>query len=162
MLDAYTALADAHMQAAAATPEFRALKVRDKVAGAILARLEWATPHREAVRRATALLALPLHLPRAPKLAWRTADAIWRAAGDTATDFNHYSKRALAAAVYTSTLLFWLNDDSAGQADTRAFLERRIANVMQIEKAKARFANRPEDERPSLARFLGRLRYPAA
>ena len=71
------------------------------------------------------------------------------------------TSRALAAAVYTSTLLYWLNDDSDGQADTRAFLDRRIENVMQFGKAKARFAAPPDDERPSLVRFLGRLRYPA-
>ncbi len=161
MVDAYTRLADERMLQAADTPAFHALKVRDKVTAAIRGRLEWALPHREAVRRATTVLALPLNAPRAAKLAWRTADCIWRAAGDTATDFNHYSKRALAAAVYTSTLLYWLNDDSDGQADTRAFLDRRIENVMQFGKAKARFAAPPDDERPSLVRFLGRLRYPA-
>lgn len=160
MVDAYTALADARMTAALDTPEFRALKVRQKITAAIRTRLEQAAPHREAVRRATTLMALPLNAPRALKLGWRTADAIWRAAGDTSTDFNHYSKRTLAGAVYAATLLVWLNDDSEDFADTWAFLDRRIANVMQIEKAKARLRTPDDGERLSPLRFLGRLRYP--
>lgn len=162
MVDSYTAFADARMAAALDTPEYRALKVREKVTAAIRTRLEQAAPHREAVRRATALLALPLNAPRALRLGWRTADAIWRAAGDSSTDFNHYSKRALAAAVYSSTLLFWLHDDSEDFADTWAFLDRRIGNVMEIEKAKARFRGPADGERLSPARLLGRLRYPVA
>lgn len=162
MVDAYTALADARMAAALDTPEFRALKVRQKITAAIRTRLEQAALHREAVRRATTLMALPLNAPRALKLGWRTADAIWRAAGDTATDFNHYSKRTLAAAVYSSTLFVWLNDDSADFAETWAFLDRRIGNVMEIEKAKARFLKPADGERLSPARFLGRLRYPVS
>jgi ubiquinone biosynthesis protein COQ9 len=162
MVDAYIAEADKAMAAALDTPEFRALKVREKVAKAIRTRLEQAAPHREAIRRSAAVLALPGNLARAARLTWRTADSIWRACGDRSTDFNHYSKRALAGAVYASTLLVWLEDDSADFADTWAFLDRRIADVMRIETAKARL--RPpsgsEGERPSLIRFLGRLRYP--
>lgn len=158
MLDAQTALADAKMRAALDTPEYRALKVREKVTLAIRTRLEQAAPHKEAIRRAVNLLAQPQHARLAARLSWRTADSIWRLAGDTATDFNHYSKRALAAAVYGATLLFWLNDDSEDNADSWAFLDRRIGNVMEIEKLKGRF--KPPAERPSLTRFLGRLRYP--
>ena len=161
MVDSYTALADAEMAAALDTPEFRALKVREKITAAIRTRLEQAAPHREAVRRATTLLAQPLNAPRALRLGWRTADAIWRAAGDSSTDFNHYSKRTLAGAVYASTLLVWLNDDSEDFADSWAFLDRRIANVMEIEKAKARLKGPADGERLSPVRFLGRLRYPA-
>lgn len=161
MVDSYTALADAKMAAALDTPEFRALKVREKITAAIRTRLEQAAPHREAVRRATTLLAQPLNAPRALRLGWRTADAIWRAAGDSSTDFNHYSKRTLAGAVYASTLLVWLNDDSEDFADSWAFLDRRIANVMEIEKAKARLKGPADGERLSPVRFLGRLRYPA-
>ena len=162
MVSAYIALADAKMIAALDTPAHRALKVREKITAAIRTRLEQAAPHREAVRRAVALLALPTNAPRALKLGWQTADAIWRTAGDSSTDFNHYSKRTLAAAVYSATLLFWLHDDSEDFADSRAFLDRRIADVMKIEKAKARLAPPADDERISPARFLGRLRYPAA
>jgi ubiquinone biosynthesis protein COQ9 len=158
MVEAYIAHANARMGAAiAATPDWEARKVREKIAGAIRLRLEQAAGEREAVRRAVAILAQPQNAARAARLSWGTADAIWRAAGDRSTDWNWYSKRALAAGVYASTLLVWLTDDSEGFADTHAFLDRRIADVMRIEKAKAGFLGR---ERPSLSRFLGRLRYP--
>lgn len=165
MVAAYVALADERMLRALDGGAYRALKVRARIAAAIRSRLEAAAADREAVRRAMALLALPQHAPRAARLAWRTADAIWFAAGDTATDFNHYTKRALAAAVYTSTLLFWLQDDSEDFAATRAFLDRRIDGVMRFERLKAKFrpGNDTDDgARPSLVRFLGRLRYRAA
>ncbi len=84
---------------------------------------------------------------------------MWRLAGDTATDYNHYSKRAILGAVYASTMAVFLNDDSDGFADTRAFLARRIDQVMRFESWKYRRASR-SIERPSLARFVGRLRYP--
>jgi ubiquinone biosynthesis protein COQ9 len=118
-------------------------------------------PDKEALRRALAVMALPQNLPRAARLGWRAADAMWHAAGDTATDFNHYSKRTLLLGVYASTMTVLMDDDSENAAETRAFLARRIDNVMQIEKFKARFSH-SAPERLSLARFLGRLRYPAA
>lgn len=160
MVAAYIRAADSALVAACDTPEFRAMKVREKVTAAIRTRLEAAAPHRDAVRRAAAILALPGNVPLAARLTWGTADAIWRAAGDTATDFNHYSKRAIAGAVYSATLFYWLGDESEGFADTWAFLDRRIAGVMRFEKWKAGL--RPSGERPSLVRFLGRLRYPAS
>ena len=117
-------------------------------------------PHIEALRRALAILALPQNLLRAARLNWRAADAMWHAAGDTATDLNHYSKRAILGGVYAATILALLDDESDGQADARAFLSRRIDGIMRFETLKGRFShNAPE--RLSLARFLGRLRYPA-
>jgi len=96
----------------------------------------------------------------AVRLSWRTADQIWRLAGDTATDFNHYTKRLTLSAVYASTLLVWLDDESDGEADTCGFLQRRLADVMRFETLKAKL--RPDPERHfSMTRFLGRLRYPA-
>jgi ubiquinone biosynthesis protein COQ9 len=160
MVDAYIATADVKMAAALDTDAFRALKVRQKITTAIRTRLEQAAPHREAIRRSAAVLALPGNAGRAARLTWRTADSIWRACGDTSTDLNHYSKRALAGAVYATTLLYWLNDESPDFTETWAFLDRRIAGVMQIETAKARLRQVAGGERLSLARFLGRLRYP--
>ncbi len=160
MIDAYIALADTKMHAALATPEFRKLKVRQKVTTAIRTRLEQATPHREAVRRATAILALPGNAAKTPRLTWRTADQIWRLCGDTSTDLNHYSKRLLAGGVYATTLLVWLDDHSENFAATWAFLDRRIAGIMQIEKAKAKLQQYATREQFSIPRFLGRLRYP--
>lgn len=115
------------------------LKVRDRIALAITLRLQAVEPHREAVRRALALQALPQHAPGALQSLYRTVDAIWHAVGDTAVDFNFYTKRLLLAGVYSSTLLYWLNDKSEGQSATWAFLDQRIDNVMQIQKLRGRF-----------------------
>ncbi len=93
------------------------------------------------------------------KLGWRSADLMWRLAGDTASDYNHYTKRAILGSVYAATLLIFVNDDSDDWADTRAFLARRIDGVMRFEKAKAKWTS-GGDRHFSLARFLGRLRYP--
>ncbi len=159
MVDAYIQTADVKMLAALDNPVFHDLKIRAKITTAIRTRLEQAALHREAIRRAASVLSFPPNAPRTARLTWRTADTIWRLAGDTSTDFNHYSKRALAGSVYAATLLYWLNDESEDSADTWAFLDRRIADVMRIETAKARLKGNGQD-RPSLLRFLGRLRYP--
>jgi ubiquinone biosynthesis protein COQ9 len=134
------------------------MKIRERIRQLVWARLEIMEPAREAVRRALAILAMPHHLPLAAKISWRTADQMWRIAGDSSTDFNHYTKRITLGAVYGSTLLVWLDDRSDGQAETAAFLDRRIDDVMKFEKWKAEW--RGSGERFSLTRFLGRLRYP--
>lgn len=133
----WAAMADRAMLVAieAEGAAFQSLKVREKIARAIRLRLTPLAAHREAVRRALAVLALPQGLPVSLRTVWATVDAVWYAAGDRATDFNHYTKRGLAAGVYSATLLHWLEDKSEGQADTWAFLDRRIANVMALPKA---------------------------
>ncbi|MDE3015720.1 MAG: COQ9 family protein [Pseudomonadota bacterium] len=115
-----------------------AMNIRRRIAALVRIRLSGMAAHREAVRKAVALLALPHHAPPALKGLYATVDAIWRAAGDASTDFNFYTKRLLLAGVYSSTLLVWLNDRSEGSKETWAFLDRRIENVMSIEKAKQR------------------------
>lgn len=125
------------------------MKVRERVTLGVRIRLEQNTQHREAIRRALAMLAMPFNGLLASKLLYRTVDAIWYAAGDTATDFNFYTKRALLAGVYSSTLLFWLNDRSENFTATWAFLDRRIEDVMRIEKLKSRvrqFGTRPTSQ----------------
>ena len=114
------------------------MKVRERITLGVRTRLEQNVQHREAIRRALALLAMPFNGLLASKLLYRTVDAIWYAAGDTSTDFNFYTKRALLAGVYSSTLLFWLNDRSENFTATWAFLDRRIEDVMRIEKIKSR------------------------
>jgi ubiquinone biosynthesis protein COQ9 len=116
-------------------------------------------PGREAVRRALAILAMPQNLPLGLRISWRSVDLMWRIAGDTSTDFNHYTKRMTLGAVYGSTLLVWLDDQSEGWSETAAFLDRRIDDVMKIEKFKAEWRG-SADQRLSVSRFLGRLRYP--
>ncbi|WP_341914184.1 COQ9 family protein [Ferrovibrio terrae] len=137
-LDFWVTETDAAMLRALESHDLAAMKVRDRVKLAVLTRLEIVAPHREAVRRALALEALPQHAPRMLRQVYRTVDAIWYAAGDTATDFNFYSKRMLLAGVYAATLLHWLDDKSEGFAGTAAFLDRRLADVMRIQQAKGR------------------------
>ncbi|PZQ23407.1 MAG: COQ9 family protein [Sphingopyxis macrogoltabida] len=159
MVDAWFADIDARMAAACPPEKLAALKIRQRIVTLVETRIDLVSPRRESLRRALALLALPGNAPHAAKLGWRAADLMWRLAGDTATDYNHYSKRAILGSVYAATMAVFLNDDSAGFADTRAFLGRRIDAVMRFEAWKHRRAARGI-ERPSLARFVGRLRYP--
>lgn len=136
------------------------MKIRDRITALVATRLEIMAPDRESLRRALAIMAMPQNVAKAAKIGWRSADRMWRLAGDTASDFNHYTKRLTLSAVYASTLSVFVNDDSENFTDTRAFLDRRIENVMQFEKAKFQAKKRTEYT-PSLSRFIGRLRYPA-
>lgn len=160
MIDAWISDVDAVMITAWPKERADALKIRERITQIIRFRFEAVIPYRESLRRAVAIMALPNNMPHASKIAWRTSDLIWRLAGDTATDYNHYTKRMMVSAVYASTLMVFLDDESADFAETWAFLDRRIENVMQIEKTKARITSRGRDGF-SLSRFLGRLRYPA-
>ena len=161
MIDAWFAEIDRAMLAAVPPERIATMKIRERITALIEARLQATAADRESLRRAVAILALPQNLARAARLGWRTVDTIWRAAGDVATDYNHYTKRTILLGVYASTVTVFLNDDSEGFADTRAFLARRIAGIMAFEKAKAGFLKRTEHGF-SLSRFVGRLRYPAA
>jgi ubiquinone biosynthesis protein COQ9 len=118
------------------------MKYRDKIAAMVRFRLE-AVTDKEVVRRGTTLFALPQHASDGAKLVWGTCDAIWDALGDTSDDVNWYTKRATLSAVYSSTVLYWLGDTSDGYQATWEFLDRRIDNVMQIEKVKAQVRNSP-------------------
>ena len=151
---------DAVMRDAMAAPGFADLKIREKVAFAVRARLEALRPHKEAARRAAALTALPPYAMLGAELAWRTADAIWRGLGDKSADFNFYSKRGVLTGVWTSTFARWLADDGEDEAATDAFLDARIENVMQFEKAKARVRELGLDPAKPIE-LLARLRYPA-
>lgn len=160
LIDAYIQSVDAAMAETLPPKRLAKMKIREKIRSLVWQRIETMTEAREAIRRALATLAMPQNALLAAKIGWRSADAMWRLAGDTATDFNHYTKRMTLGAVYASTLLAWLDDESAGFADTAAFLDRRIDNVMRFEKWKAEWRGSAIN-RPSLSRFLGRLRYPA-
>lgn len=159
MIDAWFAHVDAAMAAALPPETLSAMKIRQRISALVEARLAVLAPEREALRRARAILALPVNVAAAARLGWRSVDVMWRLAGDTATDYNHYTKRAMLLAVYAATTTVFLDDDSEEQADTRAFLARRIEGIMRFEKAKAQFTRRTQ-HRPSLSRFVGRLRYP--
>ena len=158
MIDCYIQEVDRALEASFTADELAAMKIRDKIRALVWKRLEIMGPAREAVRSALAVLAMPQNIPLAIRISWRSADLMWRMAGDTSTDFNHYTKRMTLGAVYGSTSLAWLDDQSEGWSSTAAFLDRRIDDVMRFEKFKAQW--RGSSDHLSLSRFLGRLRYP--
>lgn len=159
MIDAWIDSIDIEMANRLPADKLAKMKIRERITELLWTRLQIMMPNRESLRRAMAIMAMPQNLPRASKTGWRSADRMWRLAGDNASDFNHYTKRMTLSAVYGSLLLTFANDESDDFADSRAFLERRIDNVMQFEKAKFQAKARRENM-PSLSRFIGRLRYP--
>ena len=159
MIDAWFNAIDKGTASAFPLERIERMKIRQRIRDLVLYRIEVMNPHKEALRRAFAILSMPQNALAAAKLAWRAADRMWRIAGDTATDFNHYSKRGILSALYTSTMLVFLDDESETLEETKGFLDRRIDDVMRFEKFKAQW--KMGDRAPSLSRFLGRLRYPA-
>lgn len=160
MIQAWIETIDANMVAEFPAPAVAAMKVRERIRKLVQFRLDAVAGREEALRSALAIMAMPQNASAALKAGWHSADLMWRLAGDTATDWNHYSKRAILASLYAATLAVFVNDDSAGKAETRAFLDRRIEGVMAFERFKHRLLQ-PDRERFSPVRFLGRLRYPA-
>ena len=144
----FVARIDEAMGAGLAARDLEGLRVHEKVALAVSLRLEAMLPHREAVRRGLTFLSLPQNAGLALKILYDSVDEIWRAIGDRSTDYNFYSKRLLLAGVYSATLLYWLDDRSDGQQDTKAFLERRINEVLKVGgrfgKAMSRILNAPD------------------
>lgn len=159
MIAAWIDSVDAAMEQAFDREVLAQMPIRERIRALVWFRLEAVTGLEEALRRAIAIQALPQNLARTAKLGWSSADKMWRLAGDTSTDYNHYSKRAILAGIYAATLAVFVGDESDGKAETRAFLDRRIEGVMKFEKAKARWLGQREGFDP--VRFLGRLRYPA-
>ena len=159
MIAAWIASVDAKMEQAFEREVLAQMPIRERIRALVWFRLEAVAGLEEALRRAVAIQALPQNLARTARLGWASADAMWRLAGDTSTDYNHYSKRAILAGIYAATLAVFVGDESDGKAETRAFLDRRIEGVMKFEKAKAKWLGKREGFDPM--RFLGRLRYPA-
>jgi ubiquinone biosynthesis protein COQ9 len=159
MIAAWIDCTDAKMQAAFGDGALAEKKIRERIRTLLQFRLDAVAGHEEALRRALAIQAIPQNLARTLQIGWHSADLMWRLAGDTATDYNHYTKRAILMGIYSATLAVWVEDESEGKAETRAFLDRRIEGVMKFEKAKARLLR--DREGFDVARFLGRLRYPA-
>jgi len=143
MVRTYSRMLDRRMAEALSARDLGSLRVRERVAAGVTVRLELMALHREAVRRGLTVMAMPLNAPVGLRCVYDTVDLIWRAAGDTATDWNFYTKRTLLAGVYTSTVLYWLDDTSEDFADTRAFLDRRIADAMRLPRALASLARPP-------------------
>ncbi len=140
------------------------LRYSDRVARAIEMRLEIIAAEREAVRRAVALFALPVHAADGARAIWQTADTIWQGLGDSSEDINWYTKRMTLSAVYSSVVLYWLGDDSPDWQSTREFIDRRIENVMQFEKVKSAVRSSPLGRafEAGPGRLLDRVRAPDA
>jgi ubiquinone biosynthesis protein COQ9 len=160
MIAGWIASVDEAMVAAFPPERIATMKIRERIRALVAFRLDAMAGSEEALRRAMAIMAMPQNAPRALTLGWSSADKMWRLAGDIATDYNHYTKRAILSSIYAATLAVFVADESEGKADTHAFLGRRIDGVMKFEQAKAKWLN-PERETFSVTRFLGRLRYPA-
>ena len=147
LIEYFSTSIDQAMEEKLATTDLSTRKIRERIKIAVMTRLWLLEPHKEAARRAAATLTLPMHAALGAKLLYRTVDAMWRAAGDTSTDFNFYTKRGILAAVYGSVLVRWFSDTGEDDSATEAFLDARIENVMQFEKFKAKakeaFANFP-------------------
>jgi ubiquinone biosynthesis protein COQ9 len=135
--------ADGQLEAWLATGAVDGMKIREKVAAAVRHRLDIVAADREAVRRAATLFALPVYASEGARAIWRTSDIIWTGLGDSADDVNWYTKRAILSGVYSSTVLYWLGDNSDDFNETWAFLDRRIDGVMQFEKIKAQVNGNP-------------------
>ncbi len=151
MVAAYAAWADRRMAEDTAAADLAGLGLTRRVRAVIALRLARNRPYKEAVRRALAVLALPANAPAALRITGATVDAIWHAAGDRSADFSWYTKRAILAAVWTATLLYWLRDSSAEDEATLAFLDRRLAGIGRIGKLRGKLAGAMERVRP--ARF---------
>ena len=159
MIEAWIETIDRAMADELPPQKLATMKIRERIRSLVQFRLDAVTGLEEALRRALAIMAMPQNAARSLRTGWHSADVMWRLAGDTATDYNHYTKRAILASIYGATLAVFVDDTSEDKVETRAFLERRIDGVMKFEKVKAQWLN-PEREHFSLSRFLGRLRYP--
>ena len=160
MIATWIASIDVAMAAALPCEALAALPIRQRIRKLVWFRLEAIAGQEEALRRAQAIMAMPQNVAATLAQAWSSADKMWRLAGDTAADFNHYTKRTTLGAIYAAVLAVWVGDTSEGKAETAAFLDRRIEGIMRFEKAKAKLLA-GDEEHFSLVRFLGRLRYPA-
>ncbi len=163
MISAWVENVDAAMIVAFPPDRIATMKIRERIRALVAFRLEAIDGLDEALRRARSIMAMPQNARQSLKMGWHSADLMWRLAGDTATDYNHYTKRTILAGIYAATLAVFEGDDTPDKAKTHAFLERRIDGVMKFEKAKAKLlggSSGDTRETFSISRFLGRLRYP--
>jgi len=142
LVEAFSVWADGEMVRELGKHDLAPRKIRERIALAVETRLSVMKPYKEAARRAAAFLTLPQNAATGAKLLYRTVDAIWRAVGDTSTDFNFYTKRAILAGVYSTTLMRWFSDTGTDERETREFLHRRVEDVMTFEKFKAQMRER--------------------
>ncbi len=137
LVEEFSSATDREMEARLVKVDFADMRIRDRIKTAVMTRVDIMRPNKEAARRAAAFLTLPPNAGLGARLVWRTVDLMWRGVGDTATDFNFYTKRGILAGVYSATLMRWFTDKTDDESETHAFLDARIENVMQFEKFKA-------------------------
>lgn len=160
MITAWVSHVDRRMAETVPAVTLSNLPIRERIRRLVTARLDAVAGREEALSRALSIMAMPQNLAATTRLGWRSADAMWHLAGDKATDYNHYTKRAILGGIYAATLQVFARDRTEDKAETLAFLDRRIEGIMRFEKAKAQLLRTP-DERFSMTRLLGRIRYPA-
>lgn len=148
-LDHFSDYADRGMMAALKPVNPDDLRVRERIGKALFARYQFLAPYKEAVRQSASFWLVPWRKTRAARIVWRTADVIWRWAGDDSKDYNHYTKRGLLSGIIVSTTLAWMNDETPGMMQTKEFLDRRIENVMQLSKVIGRVKGSRVKERAS-------------
>lgn len=139
VLDTYSRIADDEMIEVLKDINPEDLRVRDRIETAVMARITWLAQHKDALKESINILGVPTRKGKAAKMVWRTCDIIWNWAGDTATDYNRYTKRGLLSGVLVATTLFWINDDQEGLLRTQDFLQNRINNVTKIGQFISRF-----------------------
>jgi ubiquinone biosynthesis protein COQ9 len=159
----FAAMADRKLAEEASSADLDSLRLSERIAWLIKRRIEPWADHREAVRRAVTLLSLPTNGAAALRASWRTADQLWHSAGDSSTDFSYYTKRVTLAAVYASTLFYWLDDDSEEFIESWAFMRRRLADALQLTKLRTnfrqRFADLPNPLQLLAAKATGKRRF---
>lgn len=158
MIDLWAQSCDLKMVAQAQKINIDALKIREKITALVKLRIEIERDHKEAAHRTVSYLALPQNHALSLKMLYRTVDLIWKTISDPSTDFNFYTKRMTLSLVYSSCFMFWLGDESENNEDTWGFLDRRIENVMQFEKVKAKYRNQ-DFKLPDIWRELGKKKY---
>jgi ubiquinone biosynthesis protein COQ9 len=156
MLGAFANWADRAMAARMAAEDIESMSVRDRIRFAVRARIEALAPYREAVRSGLSHFAFPPNAPSGAKMLYRTVDTMWYASGDRSADFSFYTKRGLLAGVFSATLVYWLDDDSEDNAATWGFLDRRIADVMRLQRMTGRLG-RVAGALPDPFRLFGRF-----
>ncbi len=158
MIELLAAQQDKRMTEVCTDDILQTMKIREKITLLVRSRIEAETDIREAARCAMTFLALPINTALGLKLLYRTVDLMWKTIHDPSTDYNFYTKRLTLSAVYSSTFLYWLNDESEEFRDTWDFLDRRIENVMQFEKTKVEM-RKITAKMPDLWRMAGKMKY---
>ena len=140
-IDIFSQIIDLEVKENYNSIESKPERVPEKIKKIIMIRLHLCQKYKEAVRSSISLSAIPVNTKISLNILYRTCNSIWRIVGDKSTDFSFYTRRISLAAVYTSTLLFWLNDKSNNNIETECFLDRRLKDIGKISILKRPLSN---------------------